>query len=64
MSVKKIKTQIYSNSNESQVELVTDLDTDPISINEIRCGQYIACEYDGNWWMACVLNINKDIDEI
>lgn len=48
----KIKTKLYSNSDECKVELgcrVMDVDPDPMPCNEIKFGDYISCKYDYHW---------------
>jgi len=60
----KYFTKVYSNSNNSEVELVTDMDTDPIPFVKITCGNFVACKYDGHWWMGCVIDKIDETEEM
>ena len=62
LSKNKIITKVYSDSNESKIELVTAVDSDPIPFDDIK--GYIACEYNGHWWLSCVVGKNQEKDEI
>lgn len=53
--------KIYSNSDAGKIVKVTKEEAE-IELEEIK--GYVTCIYDKEWWLACVLSVNYDTEEI
>ena len=56
-----LKVRSYSSSATFKEEKITKQDSE-LEIDEI-CG-FVTCIYDGNWWLACVLNVDAENAEV
>ena len=52
---------MYSSSTISKVERVTVEEGDLV-LEEIK--GFVTCAYDDDWWLACVLRLNEDSEEV
>lgn len=57
----KVSTRVYSSSTISKVERVTVEEGDLV-LEEIK--GFVTCAYDDDWWLACVLRLNEDSEEV
>ena len=61
LSGNKVSTKVYSSSAISKVERVTIQEGDLV-LEEIR--GFVTCAYNDDWWLACVLQVDEDSEEI
>ena len=61
LSRHKVSTKAYSSSSISKVERVT-IEEGDLVLEEIK--GFVTCAYDDDWWLACVLQVDEDSEEI
>ena len=52
--------KVFSSSTDSKEERVSSLDTE-LRLEDIS--GFVTCHYDGQWWLACVLQLDADNSE-
>ena len=61
ISKDRVTTRVFSSSTTSKEEKVTSYESE-IPLEQIS--GFVTCFYDGQWWVACVLQLNADNDEV